>query len=45
MRHGIPPKPGPEYRLVYSARITLKTGRVLRASDYGLKAFAFWVKD
>jgi len=29
---------------VFSPRITLKNGRVIYASDYGLKAFVFYPK-
>jgi hypothetical protein len=29
---------------VYTASITLKNGRVIYASDYGLKAFVFYPK-
>jgi len=39
------PSPGPGYRLVFTRRIRLKNGRILRAESYGLKAFAFWVKE
>lgn len=39
------PRPArPGYRLVFAARIRLRSGRVLYARDYGRKAFAFWVK-
>jgi len=44
MNRKIPPSPGPGYRLVFSRTIRLKTGKVLIAANYGLKAFAFWVK-
>lgn len=36
--------PSGEYRLVFSRRVTLRNGRVLVAENYGLKAFAFWVR-
>jgi hypothetical protein len=39
------PKPGPDYRLIFRRTIRLKGGRVIRAESYGLKAFAFWVKN
>jgi hypothetical protein len=32
-------------RWVYSAYITLKNGKRLYASAYGLKVFRFWVED
>ena len=32
-------------RKVYSKTITLKNGKRLRASDYGKKAFVFYVED
>ncbi len=35
----------PGYRLIFRAWITLKNGTRLYASQHGLKAFAFWVKD
>ena len=44
MGRGIPPCPGPGYELIFSKTIRLRNGRILRAADYGLKAFAFWVK-
>jgi hypothetical protein len=45
MKAKTPPCPGPGYRLVFSRTIRLRTGKVLIAANYGLKAFAFWVKD
>jgi len=30
---------------IYTAYITLRNGRVIYASDYGLKAFRIWVKS
>lgn len=30
---------------VYTARITLRNGKVIYAYEYGLKAFRIWVKD
>lgn len=35
----------PGYTLIFRAYITLKNGRVLRASEVGKKAFPIWVKD
>ena len=35
----------PGYRLIFRSSITLKNGRTIYASNYGLKAFAIWVKD
>jgi hypothetical protein len=35
----------PGYRLIFRAWITLKNGTRIYASQRGLKAFAFWVKD
>ena len=35
----------PGYRLIFRAWKTLKDGTRVYASQYGLKAFAFWVKD
>ena len=40
---GAPKRPG--YRLIFRSSITLKNGRTIYARDYGLKAFAIWVKD
>lgn len=40
-----PACPGPGYRLVFSKTIRLRNGRVLFAEAYGLKAFAFWVRN
>ncbi len=30
---------------IYTKRITLKNGKILYASQYGLNAFHIWVKD
>lgn len=38
-------RPSANHRLVFSRVIRLKNGRVLIAEHYGLKCFAFWVKD
>ncbi len=35
----------PGYRLIYRAFFTTKSGKRIYASQYGLKAFAFWVKE
>jgi hypothetical protein len=35
----------PGYRLVFTKWITLRNGRRLYASSYGLTAFAIWVKE
>ncbi len=32
------------YRLVYTKYITLRNGKRIYATQYGLKAFAIWVK-
>ena len=32
-------------RLIFTSSITLKNGKKIYASQYGLKAFAIWVKD
>ncbi len=36
-------KPG--YTLVFTTHIRLRNGRILYASECGLKVFVFWVKD
>lgn len=36
--------PGDGWRQVFSKTIRLKNGRILKAEDYGLTAFCFWVK-
>jgi hypothetical protein len=41
----VPPCPGDGYKLVHSRSIRLKTGRVPRAEEYGLRCFSFWVKE
>lgn len=35
----------PGMHLIFVAYITLKNGRRLYARNYGLRAFAIWVKD
>lgn len=40
----IRPCPGPGYRLVFSKSIRTRSGKVIYAWQYGLAAFAFWVK-
>lgn len=37
-------RPGDGYELRFSRTIRLRSGRVLVAQHYGLKAFAFWVR-
>jgi hypothetical protein len=44
--HPMGQKPAPAgYHYVYTAYITLKNGRRIYASSYGLKAFAILVRD
>ena len=40
----IPPSPGEDYVLVYTRTVRLRSGKVLKAEQYGLRAFAFWAK-
>lgn len=35
----------PGYRLVYTRKIRHKSGKILLADKYGIKAFAIWVKE
>ena len=35
----------PGYRLIFRPFITTKNGKKVYAYQYGLKAFAFWVKE
>jgi hypothetical protein len=35
----------PGYRLIFRPFITLKNGKRIYASQYGIKAFALWVKE
>lgn len=37
--------PGKGYRLIWRASITTKSGKILYASQFGIKAFPIWVKD
>ena len=40
----IAPSPGEDYVLVHTRTVCLRNGRVLKAEQYGLRAFAFWAK-
>lgn len=44
MKAKLPKRPSPDHSLVFTRIIRLRNGRVLYASDYGLKCFAFWAK-
>lgn len=38
------PEDRPGYKLIFTKSITLRNGKVLLASQCGLKAFPIWVK-
>jgi hypothetical protein len=39
----LPERPGPGYRLIFRASRRDKHGNVLRAVDFGLRAWPIWV--